>query len=248
MEQANASKPRSVQNELDKQRRNVSEMATAAYYGIIGDYLGVGFNVSCRSHIANTLAGADDFEQAGWQAATTLMALIPVLLTFGNLFVARSSEAFGTSFIVGTMSAVFSLGLPVKSISGVREKQRVTVSHFEFYARQTIAILGKPLKRSHVTGDHRRAACPAKLEDIQKWSIEPPKETANLILSAEQQASDCSFGDIRKRVIKWDRRAHMWHISAVLVGATQAVLFLFAIGPVSISQHTCLHDQRLFGY
>jgi len=168
------------------------------------------------------------------------MALIPVLLTFGNLFVARSSEAFGTSFLVGTMSAVFSLGLPVKSISGIREKQRVTVSHFEFYARQTIAIFGKPFKRSRDTGDHRRAAYPARLQDLQRWSVEPPKDTVNLILSKEQQASDCSFGDIRRRALKWDRRAHMWRISALLVAVTQGALFIFAIGPLFVGFGTPL--------
>jgi hypothetical protein len=67
---------------------------------VIGSYLGVGFNVDCRNYISAVLDNADQFDTAGWQAATTLMALIPVLLTFGNLFVARSSEAFGTSFIV----------------------------------------------------------------------------------------------------------------------------------------------------
>ena len=168
------------------------------------------------------------------------MSLIPVLLTFGNLFVARSSEAFGTSFLVGTMSAVFSLGLPVKSISGVREKQRITVSNFEFLARQTISILGKPLKRSHATGDHRTAAVPARISEMQKWSIEPPKDTSHLVLSEEQQASDCSFGDIRRRVSKWHRRAHMWHVSAVLVAAMQGILFLFTIGPLFVGFGTPL--------
>ena len=61
-----------------------------AYYAIIGDYLGVGFQVSCKAYIEETLNNVSQFDQAGWQAATTLMALTPVLLTFGNLFVAVS--------------------------------------------------------------------------------------------------------------------------------------------------------------
>ena len=63
-----------------------------AYYAIIGDYLGVGFQVSCKAYIEETLNNVSQFDQAGWQAATTLMALTPVLLTFGNLFVAVSLD------------------------------------------------------------------------------------------------------------------------------------------------------------
>lgn len=35
-------------------------------------------------------------------------------LLLGNLCVSRSSEAFGTGFLVGFSSAVFGFGLPVK--------------------------------------------------------------------------------------------------------------------------------------
>ncbi len=240
MTQANQSKPRSVQKELDKQRANLTNQATSAYYGIIGDYLGVGFNVKCRDHISQTINNADQFDTAGWQAATTLMALIPVLLTFGNLFVVRSSGAFGTSFIVGTMSAVFSLGLPVRSISGIREKQRVTVNRFEFLARHTIAVYGKPAKRSKTTGEHAAAATLAKIEDIQQWSTEPPTDAANTVLTRQQRATDCAFGDIRRRSLKWSKRNHMWHVNSFVVAVVQGVLFMFTIGPLFVGFGTPL--------
>jgi hypothetical protein len=80
-----AKKTHNLQNELDMQIQNISSLAQNAYYRIIGDYMGTGIDVSCQSYISETLNAASQFDQAGWQAATTLMALIPALLTFGNL-------------------------------------------------------------------------------------------------------------------------------------------------------------------
>jgi hypothetical protein len=129
-------------------------------------------------------------------------------------FVPRSSEAFGTSFLVGTMSAVFSLGLPVRSvrvaltirtaiieadrkqISGILKKQVVNVSSFGFRARQMISLFGKQAKRLP-NGQMRLAAHPVSLQNLQKWSIMAPK-SGSLCLTAEQESTDLSFGRIKK--------------------------------------------------
>ena len=136
------------------------------------------------------------------------------------------------------MSAVFSLGLPVRSISGIRDKQRINVSTFSFYARQNISTYGKPTKRLP-DGNHSQAKYSERIGDLQKWS-EIPKRSSLLTLTVEEESSDCAFGSLRKRACKWQRRAHMWHVSAVIIAAVQAVLFLFAIGPLFVGFGTPL--------
>jgi hypothetical protein len=54
-------------------------------YEIIGAFMGVGKTVKCANQINTVLAGVGQWEQAGSAAATTLMALIPSFLAFGNL-------------------------------------------------------------------------------------------------------------------------------------------------------------------
>jgi hypothetical protein len=139
------------------------------------------------------------------------------------------------------MSAVFSLGLPVRSISGIREKQRMNVSKFEFLARHAIAKYGKPAKRSATTGDHATASNRAKIEEIQQWTIIPPTGEAKPSLTDEQRSTDCAFGDIRRRALKWEKRNHMWHVTAMVIAIVQGVLFLFAIGPLFVGFGTPLY-------
>jgi hypothetical protein len=54
-------------------------------YQIIGAFMGVGKTVPCADQINTVLAGVGPWENAGSAAATTLMALIPSFLAFGNL-------------------------------------------------------------------------------------------------------------------------------------------------------------------
>lgn len=52
-------------------------------YQLIADYMGVGVHTHCEEDINVVLAGATEYEKAGQQAASVLMALLPALLTFG---------------------------------------------------------------------------------------------------------------------------------------------------------------------
>ncbi len=54
-----------------------------SWYHIIGDYMGVGVNKSCRPNIEKVLEDASEWDKAGQQAATVITALLPALLTFG---------------------------------------------------------------------------------------------------------------------------------------------------------------------
>lgn len=52
-----------------------------------GNLMGVGRNVKCSDQINQILKAKDEWEKAGSQAAVTLMALVPTMLSFGNLYV-----------------------------------------------------------------------------------------------------------------------------------------------------------------
>ena len=56
-----------------------------AYFQLIADYMGVGWPTSCKDHINTALKAESEWDKAGQQAASTLMALLPLLLTFGPL-------------------------------------------------------------------------------------------------------------------------------------------------------------------
>ncbi len=67
------------QQELDEAFKNFER----AYFQIIADYMGVGWPTACQEQINMALKAASEWDKAGQQAATTLMALLPLLLTFG---------------------------------------------------------------------------------------------------------------------------------------------------------------------
>lgn len=155
--------------ELSKQSAIAEHNQTRSYYQLIGDYIGVGFRIdeTCKNNINKVLEPLSEWDKAGMAAATTLMALIPALLAVSNLFVPRSSEVFATSFLVGIMSAMFSLGLPVGSISGVNSNQCADTLTFSFRARTWISKYGN--SNDQALDGHRRSANEEfDLKELQK--------------------------------------------------------------------------------
>ena len=221
--------------ELKKQKKLAEANNTISRYERIGKVLGVGYHVGqqCRSNINTALGDMDEYTQAGTQAATTIAALIPALLTVGNLFVPRSSEVFVTSFLVGIMSAMFTLGLPVSSISAIKDEHRFDVASWTFKARRSIAKFGA-LKDRAPDGTKDKPLNPVDLDELLKWS----KEHKVGELTEEQASTDLTFSDLKKKVSQWDKRQNLTGIPAVLVACVQVVLFLFAIGPLYFSQGT----------
>lgn len=63
----------------------INNMSISIHYYKIGAYMGVGQTVKCSSHIDDVLSNKDEWSKAGSSAATTLMALVPTFLAFGNL-------------------------------------------------------------------------------------------------------------------------------------------------------------------
>ncbi|KAK5951604.1 hypothetical protein OHC33_007282 [Knufia fluminis] len=238
----------SLIDELNKQQVIAEQNKTVSYYRLISDYLGVGFpvNDTCRANINMALGSGDEFNKAGMNAATTLMALIPALLTIGNLFVPRSSEVFASSFLVGIMSAMFSLGLPVRSISGVRSDQRADVGTFGFRARYWLARFGKNTYRSRKDEKGQANEC-FSLSSLQKWSADFDPLQDNSI-TEELASTDWAFSSIKTRAKEWQQRAHYWQIPSVLIAGSQVVLFLLCIGPLFLSYGTplLLFDCRTY--
>jgi hypothetical protein len=215
-----------VSDVLEEQRPLVLQNQTAAHLQLIASHMGVGRTPECRAGIIEALKSADDYDSAGWQAATTLMTLIPALLTIGNLFVPRSSEVFATSFPVGFMSAVFSLGLPVRSISGVGSKQHVRFALFTGKARRQISQLGKKMfkkQTSPIDANPRIARHKIRLEDLQLWSSPPPNDPM-ATFGDEAEATEAAFSTIKRKCQKWRARAHRWQLASFTIASIQFLI------------------------
>lgn len=63
----------------------VENFSISTFYYTLGAYMGVGKSVECSFHINEVLKVTDEWEKLGSTAATTLMALLPTFLAFGNL-------------------------------------------------------------------------------------------------------------------------------------------------------------------
>ena len=70
-------------DEWQKETDEASKGIDDSWYHVIGDYMGVGVNKSCRPNIETVLEGASEWDKAGQQAAAVITALLPSLLTFG---------------------------------------------------------------------------------------------------------------------------------------------------------------------
>lgn len=74
-----------LRDALEDASREANSTADAANWMVTASYMGVGWDVKCWGNINAALDLATEWDKAASSAATTLMALIPVLLTFGNL-------------------------------------------------------------------------------------------------------------------------------------------------------------------
>lgn len=63
----------------------IYDMWEQNFYSKLGSLMGVGKNVACSRKINEVLTEKDEWAKAGSSAATTLMALVPTFLAFGNL-------------------------------------------------------------------------------------------------------------------------------------------------------------------
>lgn len=70
--------------EAQNEARPAYDDSLFTFYEIIGDYMGVGIHASCKENISEVLREANEWDKAGAQAASVIMALLPSLLTFGQ--------------------------------------------------------------------------------------------------------------------------------------------------------------------
>lgn len=72
------------ENEREKEMDEASKGYTDSWYHIVGDYMGVGVQKSCTPSIEAVLSETSEWDKAGQQASTVIMAILPSLLTFGR--------------------------------------------------------------------------------------------------------------------------------------------------------------------
>ncbi|KAF2843410.1 hypothetical protein M501DRAFT_985525 [Patellaria atrata CBS 101060] len=192
------------------------------HYEIMGSYMGIGESVSCSPHIDRILDEASEWDKAGAGAATTLMALVPTFLAFGNLFVPRSSEAFATSWLIGFGAALYSFGLPVRSRPSVPRKRVTELGTFGIAPLAEIAKLGDK-------------TCRTTLDYLRKWTrYTEPVDGLNLA-HGQMPAHYQVFANIRSKVLDPEdikKRWHWWHIPSVLIAASQGLIFGFVVEPL----------------
>ncbi|CAO2650069.1 Nn.00g013610.m01.CDS01 [Neocucurbitaria sp. VM-36] len=205
----------------------IYNMTYQTYYYIHGAYIGVGQNSECAEQINQVLADKDEWAKMGSSAATTLMALLPTFLAFGHLFVPRSSEAYTTSALVGLTTAFYGFGLPVTSISAVKQKNVHTLSTFGIAALAFISRLGKANKDGTAKVTERRQ----KLRDWSRENDDDVYDSASLRGGGLPEVK-ASFGAIKSLANEWESRWHLWHMPALFVAAAQVVIFVFAVYPL----------------
>ncbi|OJD34001.1 uncharacterized protein BKCO1_2600036 [Diplodia corticola] len=239
-----------LRDELQDASRSANQTANSTHWKVTASYMGVGWNVRCWGDINAALNMATEWDKAASSAATTLMALIPVLLTFGNLILPRDSEAFCSSFLVGIMSAAFSLGLPGMSISAITRKlHRIDVGSFEYYRQSIISKLGR---RQRADGRARpKAFYKVTFSSLRSWLTAPPDDgtlpckqyvqgLSNAPIGADQVACSNTFWHMRQEVDKWRSRPHYWHILGLIVFVLQSGIFVAGIGPLFLNMGTPL--------
>lgn len=135
-------------------------------------------------------------------------------------FVPRSSEAFATSWLIGIGAALFSLGLPVRSISCIRRKQVIELGTMDKDPLDTIGELGS-------RGDEQLESSPSNeasshtLESLQQWTCPDTPEKYMR-----------EFSRIRRAVDAYAKRWHWWHVPAMFIAAAQVCIFYWLIEPL----------------
>ena len=209
----------------------VVDLVTATDYNNLLLNLGLGYNFSCQPIINTVLESADEYSKAGMSSATTLITLIPALLTIGNLYVPRSSEAFATSWIIGLLSAAFGLGLPVQSIRAVPRTRVVDLRDLpkvdrDDLRRYGIAIQGKQR-------DWPSWAIP--LSELHSWFLAQHGNSVGWTIVNRSE----DFRILKARAHRYTERNHYWYLPTVIISLVQLLLFAaagFSTTNITLSQ------------
>jgi len=193
--------------------------------------LGVGYNFSCQPTINYVLKTTDEYNKAGMNSATTLITLIPTLLTIGNLYVPRSSEAFGTSWIIGMLSAAFGLGLPVKSISAVPRRRTIDLRDLSTTDCSDLRRYGTAIQgtRRNLPGWEIQRS------ELHGWFL---AHHGNAI-GAKIVTRTHLFRQLKARTHRYTDRDHWWYLPAAVICLLQLFLLAvagFSTGNVTLSQ------------
>ncbi|KAF2789757.1 hypothetical protein K505DRAFT_365321 [Melanomma pulvis-pyrius CBS 109.77] len=198
----------------------IANMTQQTYYYILGAYIGVGVNSACAKQINQVLADKDEWAKMGSGAASTLMALLPTFLAYGNLYVPRSSEAFTTSAFVGLTTAFYSFGLPTKSMSAVKSTNVHILSVFGITTLAFIARLGK-VKYKGTEENGTAEYTDITRDELSSWSRSDGGDEVK-----------AHFVNIKELTNEWNKRSHWWHVPALAISAAQIAIFTLAVYPL----------------
>ncbi|KAI9820522.1 MAG: hypothetical protein M1832_003713 [Thelocarpon impressellum] len=180
---------------------------------------GVGFNFQCRPTINKVFQTADDYDKFGANAATTLFTLIPTLLTVGNLYLPRSSEACATSLFIGAISAVFGFGLPVQSISAVPHEQTIDLRRLFQVDQEAILRYGMTIPGAAYR-DRDRAAFETPLSELRGWFLgQYGGSVGGYMLNRSVQ-----FQNLKARAHRLDQRDRWGHVTTCAIYIVQVCL------------------------
>ncbi|KKY17953.1 putative endo-beta [Diplodia seriata] len=213
---------------------------------VAASYMGVGFDGawSCRAAVNEYLENASEWDKAGASAAGTLLTLLPSLLTLGNLYVPKFSEAAAAGVFVSGASAVSTLGLPVKS--------RFETKSFTSYGRESMARLGRRMNAMP-----HQARYKVKMKTLQAWYAEPSLSWSEDAMDGymetvpsrdctrEGEACENMFWKIKSRVVDdWPERepfAPLMDSSTVLVSYFVTFLgtLLFSAAGIPMQLGSC---------
>jgi hypothetical protein len=210
-------------------------------HGLWGWGIGPKYEPKCVPGVEVALEKAPAYVQMTMQMATTLVTLLPTLLTIGKWNQAKSSEVYSTSFLVGISTAALSFSLPTTTRTGLHARQRLDLSKLPLqdtlrlrqfgekrrsskpqpgFFRRTLSLAGLREMPSEFGTSNAEHHIP--IEELKRWSMGTHG-------SLQFKSLSDTVERFRTRQSLFGIPRNFWWIVPILIFVTQGGLLL-AIG------------------
>ena len=190
-----------------------------AKFGLFGLGTGGDLEPKCAWAINETMQATPQYVQMAMAMSTTLMTLLPTLLTIGNLYAASSSEVFSTSLFVGLSASALSFGLPVKTKSGIHPRQKINLSKLPGRSLNRLKELGQDRisKRENSTWINRILLFVGLRQPINAFGADDafhavPYAELNSWNSGAHDSDNVEFQRLRRAIGEFRNRKSHWGI------------------------------------
>ena len=190
-----------------------------AKFGLFGLGTGGDLEPKCAWAINETMQATPQYVQMAMAMSTTLMTLLPTLLTIGNLYAASSSEVFSTSLFVGLSASALSFGLPVKTKSGIHPRQKINLSKLPGRSLNRLKELGQDRisKRENSTWINRILLFVGLRQPINAFGADDafhavPYAELNAWNSGAHDSDNVEFQRLRRAIGEFRNRKSHWGI------------------------------------